>query len=166
MQDIKSISSSPTIDTLKTELTNTPTDTTFNLVDHETLASILNKIGYQYEFPKSDLCVVKLDENTNMLIIFYGPDSEKKGQANSLKFRSAWGNSKELSTKAINAFNRKFRFVKAYLDHDGDPILESDMLVEGSSQTNIQNTIHKFMELVTTFETFMTLAEDFEINSQ
>lgn len=166
MQDIKSVSSSTAIDTLKPELTDTPTDSTINLVDHETLSSILNKMDYKYEFPKSDLCVVKLDENTNMLIIFYGPDSEQKGQANSLKFRSAWGNSKDLSTKAINAFNRKFRFVKAYLDHDGDPILESDMLVEGSSPSNIQYTIQKFMELVTTFETFMTLAEDFDINSQ
>jgi len=108
--------------------------------------------------------VLSFDESTNMLIIFYGQNSESTGEANSLKLRSAWGNSKELSTKAINAFNRKFRFVKAYLDHEGDPILESDLLVEGSSPQYIQNTIQKFMELVTTFETFMALAEDFEVN--
>jgi len=137
----------------------------FNHINHEVLSLILNTMGYNYDFPKSDLCVVKLDESTNMLIIFYGPDSESKGEANSLKFRSAWGNTKDLSTKAINAFNRKFRFVKAYLDHEGDPILENDILVEGSSQQYLQNAIRKFMELVTTFETFMTLAEDFEVST-
>lgn len=140
-------------------------NTTIDLINHETLSSILNAMGYAFDFPKSDLCVVKLDESTNMLIIFYGQNSESKGEADSLKLRSAWGNSKELTTKAINAFNRKFRFVKAYLDHEGDPILENDMLVEGSSPHYIQNSIQKFIELVTTFETFMALAEDFDINA-
>jgi len=139
--------------------------TPINIINHEILSSILKNMGYEFNFPKSDLCVVKLDESTNMLIIFYGQDSESKGEADSLKLRSAWGNSKDLSTKAINAFNRKFRFVKAYLDHEGDPILETDMLVEGSSPQYIQNSIQKFMELVTTFETFMALAEDFEVNT-
>lgn len=143
-----------------------PLDMTIEIMNHESLSSILNNMGYSYDFPKSDLCVVKLDESTNMLIIFYGQDSETKGEANSLKYRSAWGNTKDLSPNAINAFNRKFRFVKAYLDHEGDPILEYDILVEGSSQRYIQNTIRKFMELVTTFETFMTLAEDFDINAK
>ncbi len=140
-------------------------DAALEIVNHEILSSLLNGIGYSYDFPKSDLCVVKLDESTNMLIILYGQNSETKGEANSLKFRSAWGNSKKLGDKAINAFNRKFRFVKAYLDHEGDPILESDILVEGSSPRYIQNTILKFMELVTTFETFMALAEDFEVSN-
>ncbi len=157
MQDSNVIEASNTITTSHSN--------DFNQIGHEVLSSILNNMGYSYDFPKSDLCVVKLDESTNMLIIFYGPDSETKGEANSLKFRSAWGNSKDLSAKAINAFNRKFRFVKAYLDHEGDPILENDILVEGSSPLYIQNAIRKFMELVTTFETFMTLAEDFDVNT-
>lgn len=162
MQD--SSSTEPTTTTKDTNSTLSASDT-IELINHEVLSSILTIMDYSYDFPKLDLCVVKLDESTNMLIILYGQDSATKGEANSLKFRSAWGNSKKLSNKAINAFNRKFRFVKAYLDHEGDPILESDILIEGSSQTYIQNTIRKFMELVTTFETFMALAEDFEVSN-
>ncbi|MEZ4633251.1 MAG: YbjN domain-containing protein [Deinococcales bacterium] len=133
-------------------------------INHAQLSDVLQRLSLVFEFPKADLCVVQLDESTNMLIIFYGQDSEASGEGSSLKFRSAWGNAKNLSHKAINAFNRKFRFVKAYLDLEGDPILEMDLLVEGSSTTYMQNSIRKFIELVTTFETFMALAEDFQMN--
>ncbi len=132
-------------------------------INHEHLTTILNNLALSYEFPKPDLCVVQLDESTNMLIISYGADSEEKGEASSIKLRAAWG-AKNLTTKAINAFNRKFRFAKAYLDHESDPVLESDLLVEGSSLVCIQNIIKKFVEKVNTFETFMALAEDFDIN--
>ena len=138
-------------------------EVTERTINHDHLANILSKLALNHEFPKPDLCVVHLDESTNMLIISYGPDSEEKGEALSLKLRAAWG-AKNLTPKAINAFNRKFRFVKAYLDQEGDPVLENDLLVEGSSLLCIQNTIKKFIEKVTTFETFMALAEDFDMN--
>ncbi len=132
-------------------------------INHDHFATILNRLTLSHEFPKPDLCVVQLDESTNMLIISYGPDSEEKGEASSIKLRAAWG-AKNLTPKAINAFNRKFRFVKAYLDHESDPVLESDLLIEGSSLLCVQNTIKKFIEKVNTFETFMALAEEFDMN--
>lgn len=132
-------------------------------ITHDHLDKIFEQLSLNYEFPKPDLCVVQLDESTNMLVIFFGPNSEKEGEATSIKLRAAWG-AKDLSSKAINAFNRKFRFVKAYLDHEGDPVLESDLLMEGSSLTFVQNSIKKFTEMVNTFETFMALAEDFDMS--
>lgn len=67
-------------------------------------------------------------------------------------FRSSYAkdDEKPVTLEAINTFNRDHRWVRAYLDKDGDPVLEQDLLF-----TDQQMDKKMFEEAVTIWEDLM-----------
>ena len=58
----------------------------------------------------------------------------------------------EADPDAINAWNRDNRFGRAYLDNDGDPILQYDLDLEGgATERTIQEAIRTFRALLEDF---------------
>lgn len=127
-------------------------------VNHALLSDILS--AYPHEFSEADVCIVSLTDMTTMVLMLFGPRSSE-GEAISLKFRAAWQEVSRLTPKALNTFNSKFRYVKAFFDDDQDPVIEMDVLVTGTSKQFLQATLRKFAESVSAFEAFLTLADSF-----
>lgn len=58
----------------------------------------------------------------------------------------------EVSLDAMNRWNREFRHSRAYIDKDGDPVLEADLLAgEGLSAAQIKNFVSVFVGSATRF---------------
>jgi hypothetical protein len=54
--------------------------------------------------------------------------------------------------RLVNAWNQKKRFTKAYLDDDGDPVLEMDLDLEGGvAEDRVRDSIKTFAISVRTF---------------
>lgn len=129
--------------------------------DNTLLSDIL--APYPHEFSEEDVCIVSLTDMTTMVLMLFGPHANE-GKAISLKFRAAWQEVSQLTPKALNTFNSKFRYVKAFFDDDQDPVIEMDVLVTGTSKQFLQATLRKFAESVSAFEAFLTLADSFALH--
>lgn len=62
-----------------------------------------------------------------------------------------------LGARDLNAWNREKRLTRAYLDEDGDAVLESDMLFDGGlTARKIAVWVNVFVGLVDGFEDFLS----------
>ncbi|MEM8854679.1 MAG: YbjN domain-containing protein [Pseudomonadota bacterium] len=76
---------------------------------------------------------------TNYLMLFYGCTDGAK--CRSVQFRAGWS-APNLPPGFINGWNRDNRFGKAYIDSDGDPVLEMDVpMAFGMTAKNFEDTI-------------------------
>lgn len=72
-------------------------------------------------------------------VIFYG--CTENTNCGSVQFTSSW-KKPGLSLEKINSWNRDKRFGKAYLDNEGDPVIEMDVnLRHGVSHNNFDDTV-------------------------
>lgn len=76
-------------------------------------------------------------------VLFYGYQS---GKAQSLQFVGMWqGEDTKLSIREVNAWNQRFRFVKAVLDSDGDTALMMDAyLPDNGSREYLENIFNSW----------------------
>ena len=63
---------------------------------------------------------------------------------------------RKVDAQAINDWNREQRFVRAYLDRDGDPIVESDLVVAGAQIATMREWIATWRQRVPQFMAHLT----------
>ena len=79
-------------------------------------------------------------EGIKYTMLFYGCNDNNEN-CKSISLSAAWGGT-DVTMSDINDWNRVKRFGKAYLDSDGDPVLEMQInLDHGVSQANLEDTI-------------------------
>lgn len=58
----------------------------------------------------------------------------------------------EVSLERINEFNRDYRFTRAYIDREGDPVLESDIeLTGGVTELNVKEWVRTYRAVLQAF---------------
>jgi hypothetical protein len=58
----------------------------------------------------------------------------------------------DVSIEHVNQFNQQMRFIRAYLDEDGDPVLEADLDFEGGvTQDSFERFIRLFVQLAESY---------------
>lgn len=71
----------------------------------------------------------KFEEGTPFRVYFYG--CEEKKNCTSVQFGAAFTKTKAGASEMVK-WNKEYRFARAYLDNEGDPVLEMDVnLAEG-----------------------------------
>ena len=79
-------------------------------------------------------------DGTRYGVYFYSCD-DGKANCNEIQFSAGWSNV-EVSLAQINSWNRDKRYCKAYLDGEGDPMLELDVNMRfGISKENLADTV-------------------------
>ncbi|MFD2237352.1 YbjN domain-containing protein [Aureimonas populi] len=79
-------------------------------------------------------------EGTSFVIYFYDCD-DLDANCNTVSFAAGWEVS-GLTVEQVNAWNRDKRFGRAYLDTEGEPVLEMDVNLKGSvSAENFEDTV-------------------------
>lgn len=62
----------------------------------------------------------------------------------------------DISKDAINEWNRQQRLVRAYIDHENDPILEADLLANaGYSERQFTEFLKVFVQLSVEFQSYL-----------
>ena len=93
------------------------------------VAKWLQDAGYKAELKSGDRgssYIRSAAEGTNFSIFLYDCKAERCA---SLQFYAAFDKDKPMDLKVVNAWNRDSRFLKAYLDEEGDPVIEYDASV-------------------------------------
>lgn len=74
-------------------------------------------------------------------IYFYGCDSEG-ADCDDIQFNAAWSNVK-VSLEAINQWNAQKRYGKAFIDSEGDPVIQMTVNLDyGVSESNLDDTFN------------------------
>ncbi len=95
-------------------------------------------------------------EGLSYLVFFYG--CTEGADCQSIQFYTYWTNPGDVEIDTINAWNRDKRFAKAYLDDDGDPVLEMNVnLFAGVTRTNLSDTFEWWLVLMDLFEEYIGL---------
>ena len=76
-------------------------------------------------------------------------DRQSVDRYGSLLFYAGWQTSRTVPLAEINAWNRMARFGRAYIDEEGDPVLELDLLAAGGiTEETIKAVIDVFVDSV------------------
>jgi len=77
-------------------------------------------------------------DGTRYGIYFY--DCKNGRNCAALQFSAGWSGT-SAGLQEVNAWNREYRFAKAYIDHEGDPLLEMDInTAHGISRANLESS--------------------------
>lgn len=121
----------------------------------EELRILLEQLPFPSEQIKEDIFNLQLPAGLRCTLITYG-ESEHLA---SLQVRAGFTGFSRVSTEHTNLWNRKYRFSKAYLDGDNDPVIENDLVLEGSSPQQILQFIRDFDDLAGLYFAFLRLVD-------
>lgn len=95
-------------------------------------------------------------------ILFYG--CEKNGsKCQNIQLYAGWSlaEDQKVGMAAINDWNRNYRFGKAYLDAENDPVIEYDISLEGGvSRQNLDESLETWSEVISGFEEKVINSDD------
>lgn len=78
-------------------------------------------------------------EGTSYVVFFYGCNDSGK-QCGEIQFYAGW-TGQNVTRDRLNEWNRDTRYAKAYIDRDGDPVIEYDANLKfGVSRKNLEDT--------------------------
>jgi capsule polysaccharide export protein KpsC/LpsZ len=92
-------------------------------VSTEQLQKMLESMGYEVEQPKEDVLEFAIEGHTALAI------NKKKN----IQLYSYFQKQKKMDLKKVNEWNATKRFSRAYLDQDGDAVIEWDVDLEGGT---------------------------------
>jgi hypothetical protein len=94
----------------------------------EQIASIIEASGYRADLKTFDGCKVILSSarGFSFSIYLYG-ERDHRDRIESLQFTSSFGD--KVTVEQVNRWNKENRFLKAYVDDEGDLCLEWDVVV-------------------------------------
>ena len=121
------------------------------------VVSWLQKGGYKAELTKDesgDPMINSAADGHNFKIYFYDCDAAKRCKA--LQFSAGFDLKEPLKYEKINEWNRKNRYLKAYLDDDGDPYVQYDVNVNaGRTITGLDDDFGVWTGMIGDFTKFI-----------
>lgn len=92
----------------------------------------------------------------NFSLYVYDDDEDDPDNYESLLARSGFGMSSPPTIWTVNGYNQDKRFSRAFLDEDGDPIIEADLDVQGGvTDEIIKRFLLRFMVSVDSFASWI-----------
>ncbi len=90
-------------------------------------------------------------DGTRFAVYFY-ECNEKKVECRSVSFSASWATS-AVSLEAVNEWNKVSRFGRAYIDDDGEPVLEYDVnLFLSVTEGNFEDSVDWWRVVLQSFE--------------
>jgi capsule polysaccharide export protein KpsC/LpsZ len=115
-------------------------------VSTEQLQKMLESMGYEVEQPKEDVLQFAIEGHTALVI------NKKKN----VQLYSYFKKQKKMDLKKVNEWNATKRFSRAYLDQDGDAVIEWDIDLEGGTTAGaLKESIRTYRLGVMTFVRFL-----------
>lgn len=116
------------------------------------MVAILQEQGYRARLGSDEEGDPKIDtamNGVNATVFFYDCDD---GRCGALQFRCGLDLERGWSLEALNAFNREYRYVNAWLDDERDPFLEFDFEVLHARQAeHVASQVELWVELLDNF---------------
>ncbi|MBF6593905.1 MAG: YbjN domain-containing protein [Thermaceae bacterium] len=129
-------------------------DTVLREVTCDELGILLHQLGVKAERVKEDLFSLEFAGGLKGHLVTYG-----EPHLLSLQLRSGFTGFDRVEPRHLLSWNRRYRFSKSYLDNDGDPVLETDLRLEGITPEAIQAFLRDFSDQVTLFFSYLRMID-------
>jgi hypothetical protein len=129
-------------------------DTVLRDITCEELGILLHQLGINAERVKEDLFSLEFAGGLKGHLITYG-----EPHLSSLQLRAGFTGFDRVEPRHLLSWNRRYRFSKSYLDSDDDPVLESDLRLEGVTPEAIQAFLRDFSDQVNLFFAYMRMID-------
>lgn len=121
----------------------------------QSVAKALQDAGYRAEMSKDDSgdpMIKSTSSGTNFLVLFYGCKDNKN--CATVQFFAGYTDAKHASLSALNEWNAKNRFGRAYLTDTGSVRLEMDVDLDdgGMSELLFQDNVEFWVAIMASFE--------------
>jgi hypothetical protein len=120
------------------------------------VAAWLQAAGFKAELTKDktgDPMIRSAAGGVNFTVLFYDCD---KGRCRALQFSSGFDLSDGLTLAKTNEWNKKYRYLKAYLDDENDPYVEYDVnLNAGRTMAGLKDDFDIWTDMLGDFATFI-----------
>jgi hypothetical protein len=120
----------------------------------ETLRLLLDLPGIQAERIEEDLFSITYPTGLKARLITYGDDPLR-----SLQLRAGFSGFNKVELKHVNQWNKRYRFSKAYLDDDGDPLLEADLELTGVTRETVVKFVQNFDDQSNLFFSYLRMID-------
>lgn len=120
----------------------------------ETLRLLLDLPGIQAERIEEDLFSITYPTGLKARLITYGDDPLR-----SLQLRAGFSGFNKVELKHVNQWNKRYRFSKAYLDDDGDPLLEADLELTGVTRETVIKFVQNFDDQSNLFFSYLRMID-------
>jgi hypothetical protein len=121
----------------------------------EELRILLDQLPFPTEQVKEDVFNLQLPSGLRCTLVTYGENDHLA----SLQIRAGFTGFSRINAEHTNLWNRKYRFSKAYLDGDNDPVVEHDLLLEGSSPQQILQYVRDFDDSAGLYFSFLRMID-------
>ncbi|MCX7783561.1 MAG: YbjN domain-containing protein [Meiothermus sp.] len=129
-------------------------DTILREVTTEEVRILLEQLGANAEQVKEDLFNLEFPSGLRGHLITYG-----EPHVSSLQLRAGFSGFDRVEPRHLLNWNRRYRFTKSYLDADNDPVIESDLRLEGVTPEAIHAFVRDFGDQVTLFFSYMRMID-------
>lgn len=110
------------------------------------LQQMLESMGYEVEQPKEDVLQFAIEGHTALII----------NKKTNIQLYSYFEKQKKMDLKKVNEWNATKRFSRAYLDQDGDAVIEWDVDLEGGTTADaLKESIRTYRLGVMAFVRFL-----------
>jgi hypothetical protein len=120
----------------------------------ETLRLLLELPGIQAERIEEDLFSITYSTGLKARLITYGDDPLR-----SLQLRAGFSGFSKVELKHVNQWNKRYRFSKAYLDDEGDPLLEADLDLSGVTRETVIKFVQNFDDQSNLFFSYLRMID-------
>ena len=116
-------------------------------VSTEQLRKMLESMGYEVEQPKEDMLQFAIEGHTALIV----------NKKTNIQFYSYFKKQKKkMDLKKVNEWNATKRFSRAYLDQDGDAVIEWDVDLEGGTTAGaLKESVRTYRHGVMAFVRFL-----------
>jgi hypothetical protein len=121
--------------------------------DPAKIAALLKEKGYRAEIIEGEdtTYVRSADSGVPVTIFFLNCEAKK---CSTIQFYTGFSDRKNVSLERINDWNKNRRFARAYIDNDGDPVIEMDVDMDhqGIARENFYANLDIFLASIPKFK--------------
>lgn len=123
----------------------------------EELLSIVQELGYRGELGKDSQGepMIRSRAAGSTFTIYFYQCRASKNKCEHLQFSSAFRMDERPAYEKMNEWNRVRRWARAYLDRDGDPVIQFDVSVQGVTRDYLRLAFERWELLLGAFKTHM-----------
>lgn len=122
------------------------------------VSALLKSKGYRAQIEKDDsgTRIRSADSGRNFTIFFMSCD-DKEQNCTTIQFYAGFSDLKNIELSKINEWNKTRRFARAYIDNEGDPVIEMDVDLDfnGIPEENFMANVDIFTDSLSTYATFL-----------
>lgn len=127
----------------------------YTRISGEEMKALLQRYGYKAELTKDeggDPKIMSAASGAKFVVFFYDCNEARSRTCTTIQFSVAYNLDEKVSAATVNDWNREMLYGRLYLDDDGDPVLDHDIILTGGvSEENLKANLVQWESMISDY---------------